>query len=50
MTSFYKDSVLVGTSTSALPTAVTSPILFLKAGEGVACILYVDYFLVAIER
>lgn len=49
-TKFYKDDVFVSSSTSAIPTLVMSPNIFVKAGEAVATIAYVDYWLVAVER
>ena len=49
-TKFYKDNLLISTSTSAIPALVMSPNIFVKAGEAVAKIAYVDYWLVAVER
>lgn len=47
--SFYVDDVLVATA-STFPTAVVSPILYLKGGEAKACVLSCDYIFTAIER
>ena len=49
-TKFYKDDALVATLTTSLATSKLTPMLYIKAGEGKAKVLSVDYYLVARER
>jgi hypothetical protein len=49
-TDFFKDDIKLGELTTNPPTSVLTPMLYLKGGEAKACVLAVDYYLVAVER
>ena len=47
---FYQDGKLVSTLQGNEPTAIISPVIYIKAGEAKANVLSVDYILAAVER
>lgn len=49
-TTFYVDDVQVAQLSGGEPTAVITPMLFVKAGGAHAKVLHVDYVMVAVER